>query len=525
MFASHRFRSAVAAAAVIAAIAAACSAAGPSSELGVTATGQTRHSVAATGALEVTVEGVASLSAPVGALRPGAEVAVGSSVPRDLPDGFTAGTAQLDVTVDDGVVVAPVTVTFDVDLAATEGLGVVLHRSPVGAWEVVGVGSTSVQVTEFSPHIFGWVVDAASFVADTTFEAVDAAADWVSGRTDPPVCAGEVPSWASGSGLFADGTFHVCLGANPDPYDGTERVEVRLRSNRAAFQLLDVPAGADWVWVEGSTPQLQRLAGQILGFDPSSTVLVAPGRTVTAGWRRPPAAELDLEFRSRQENLTVAVSVAAEWVGTTDVGTVVMVMAACEALGSDWGVASIAECAVEGVGAVVEDWAGSYLDAAAADTIALGRHQIAAGDGLRVEVVERLGWLRRAGQLLAVPRAASWATKAVTYALDEAWSTWGDGANVFRLRLVGPSRPAAAACPDVLFGEYHDGAFDVSSTAGCDAAAELIRNVDEAHDWVVGGEVHVDGFSCVADIVDDPMPSATYWCSSGGGDTVSWTRS
>ena len=64
-------------------------------------------------------------------------------------------------------------------------------------------------------------------------DVADWGVDWATGRTDAPEPCGTAPyPWFGGSGVPPDGAFHVCLDKNPRD-DGTERVEVKIKSNRA----------------------------------------------------------------------------------------------------------------------------------------------------------------------------------------------------------------------------------------------------------------------------------------------------
>jgi hypothetical protein len=147
-------------------------------------------------------------------------------------------------------------------------------------------------VSEFSDFFGGWW-NPANWVEEV-FQvgqgAWDAVADWMTGRTDPPPC-GDAPPWARVQTSELS-SVHVCLQANPAD-DGTERAELFVKSNRNTAQLITLPAGADYVWVEN---QPDWMRGPLVeGFnvgnadpvDGDTHVVLLGGQSMSVGFRQP----------------------------------------------------------------------------------------------------------------------------------------------------------------------------------------------------------------------------------------------
>ncbi|MCU1498000.1 MAG: hypothetical protein JWM47_1953 [Acidimicrobiales bacterium] len=139
----------------------------------------------------------------------------------------------------------------------------------------------------------------------------DFVADYVSGRTDPPACTDDPPSWAA-SGAKELSSVHVCLKANPAD-DGTERVEVYLKSNRHTAQFISVPAGADYRWVQGQPAWLQAFLSAGGMGNPGDTLLLG-GQAMSFGYRQP-FLDVELETRSYQTQLVGVINQVAGLLG------------------------------------------------------------------------------------------------------------------------------------------------------------------------------------------------------------------
>jgi len=244
-----------------------------------------------------------------------------------LPVGFNRAGPPVEIDVPQATIVEPVLVSVQGREPPVGAFPLLLHRNGAGFWESIPAlfvdGRYEAEAMSFSWYWPGWADSAADWIGSTTGKVVDAAGnvvdagfDWVTGRTDPPEPCGSDPyPWVSSSGSPPDGAFHVCLERNPGD-DGSERVEVKVKSNRAFAMWVVVPRdGADYVWIEGSSwdlvgPVLMAFAG-----GPSERVLLGPGRTVTVGYRRPSAVAAQLQFFAYQDTITQLFTLLTRHVG------------------------------------------------------------------------------------------------------------------------------------------------------------------------------------------------------------------
>lgn len=155
-----------------------------------------------------------------------------------------------------------------------------------------------VAVDTFSPRWAAWWQPDRwlSTVWEGITEIGDSAADYVTGRTDPPPC-GTSPVWAGEPRLTELSSVHVCVQEN-DADDGTERAEILLKSNRNTGQLITVPAGHDYLWVDGVPDALRPVLTDVVGGN-SGDVLLLGGHEMSWGHRRP-VVDTEVEALSYQ---------------------------------------------------------------------------------------------------------------------------------------------------------------------------------------------------------------------------------
>ena len=193
----------------------------------------------------------------------------------------------------------------------------VLHLRDDGTYALIpalyddSTGTVSVWVDSFSNFFsgwwnpFNWVEEAIRIVGG----AVDFIADWVTGRSDPPRCNNEAPDWGSVTVVEA-ASLHVCVQANARS-DGTERVEVFIKSNRSTMQAVTIPTGVDYLWVE-SQPDFFRPVSSAIAADISfgtpieqivdiqsspQIVTLFGGESMSFGFTRP-TGDIDVEIRA-----------------------------------------------------------------------------------------------------------------------------------------------------------------------------------------------------------------------------------
>lgn len=115
--------------------------------------------------------------------------------------------------------------------------------------------------------------------------AFDWTADYITGRTDPPACENNAPSWfhTTPRGMSS---VHVCTKSNPAP-DGAVRGEVLLKSNRSTAQVIRLPDVAkDYVW--NSQPEdLALILTGLSGVDDETNRTLLGGDSMSVGVRQP----------------------------------------------------------------------------------------------------------------------------------------------------------------------------------------------------------------------------------------------
>jgi hypothetical protein len=313
-----------------------------------------------------------------------------------LPSGFTTAGAGVDVTVEDGSVGEPLRLSVPGKSPPADAVAVLLHRNDAGMWEANPAehrdGVYVADVSSFSPFLPGFL---------NPFEWFDSVSDWLTGRTDPPAdCETDPYGWvadqASGP---ADGSFHACVRANPDPDTGVERVEVKIKSNRSMAMWISIPDHErDYLWVEGA-PEWDSYGVAITELDGGSPnrVLLGPGRTMTVGYTRPIGAGPELVFSSYQNNTTQIASLAQQYLGDLGSLGLLAAMVVCVegantregfgALALDAAVECLPKTAEMLITSGITDGGkafGSILDTRYASIVAQGRMQLSAGasDGI-----------------------------------------------------------------------------------------------------------------------------------------------
>ncbi|MEU5908448.1 hypothetical protein ABZ780_29260 [Micromonospora sp. NPDC047467] len=235
--------------------------------------------------LAVAVPGLGHLTAPSGAFATAGKVVV-HRLRSDNPDGslVVVGGMGVDVAFEGTSLASPITILFDDPGAMRQlpkaALPVVLHKPDGGGWEAKSVSRTAdgvpyISTKDFSPNLFGWIP-----VPDWVRELADSFADFTTQRTDARPCSGlSAPSWSSIDKRTT--MVHLCAIANAD------RAEIQVQSNRRFYQWVAVPAGADYVWVEGQPDLLRRVVANVTGHDAGSNVLLAGNGWFTAGYKQP----------------------------------------------------------------------------------------------------------------------------------------------------------------------------------------------------------------------------------------------
>lgn len=124
--------------------------------------------------------------------------------------------------------------------------------------------------------------------AELAAEALTSALEASGVRTPAPDCQPS-PDWASFSGLPTEAV-HVCVQDNPME-DGTERVEVFLRSNTGQFLVVETPPAVDFVWIDGQPEWSRDLLGWLTQAPPGRGFLLPPGGEMSFGIARPSSSE------------------------------------------------------------------------------------------------------------------------------------------------------------------------------------------------------------------------------------------
>lgn len=205
-------------------------------------------------------------------------------------------------------------------------------RIEPGTWDPAA-GTITVEAAQFSERFGGWwnPLNWAEAGINGVAGAVDATADWLTGRTDPPACKNDV-SWASKK-VNELSSVHVCLQMNLAE-DGSERAEVYIKSNRNTAQLITVPSGVDYLWVEYQQPAIQRLLARAAGGD-SNMVLLPGGSSMSFGFRRP-IPDLDYEVLSLTTKRMVVINGVMSYFGSTETDVTIAVAAAAYSCASGY---------------------------------------------------------------------------------------------------------------------------------------------------------------------------------------------
>lgn len=378
-----------------------------------------------------------------------------------LPGSFTPAGSAVLVVVDDGVIDEASTISIDATAPPAGSTPVVLHLNDAGGVEAnaasVVDGTYTAVLGSFSWALPGWF-------EDTWF---DSAFDWLSGRSDEPDnCTHEPYGWVAASGAPADGSFHVCERANPRD-DGTERVEVVIKSNRSmAMWITMTDFERDFVWVEGA-PDWDSYGVAINELDggPPGRVLLGPGRTMTVGFTRPLGAGPTLRFSSYQNNTTQVASLAQQYLGDLgQVGMLAAMLVCVEGANTGEGFAALSLQAAVGclpkiaellVTSGVSDGAtafGSVLDARYASLVAQGRLQLSVGaiDGIEALINDASATSRAATAFKAAGNAllAANLLADATSMLSDSILAFTPGLNTYTVNLVGaPDSPASSPEP------------------------------------------------------------------------------
>lgn len=398
--------------------------------------------------------------------RDGSSIA-GMSVARGVddilvPDGFNPAGPPLDVHVPDGAVREPVAVSIPGLEPPAGAIPLLLHRNDVGGWESIPAtfssGRYEAEALSFSWYWPGWADTASDWVGSTVGSVVDAAGnvidagvDWVTGRTDPPETCGSDPySWVATAGSPPDGAFHVCLDQNPTD-GGSERVEVKIKSNRSFAMWVVVPRnGADYVWVEGSSWELVGPVLSAFTGGTSERVLLGPGRTLTVGYQRPSEVSSELDFFAYQDTVTQAFTLLTRHVGEVNAELgILMATISCfdeglEGLGDvSWDRAS--GCFSSGLGATTNQVELAFDRAVGSGRISLDSGDI---DAFRSSVLRTERLSSAAANLKTVAgvlAAGRFAADAVVLANDAALGLV-EGAGTLRVNLVAsPGAPPTSA--------------------------------------------------------------------------------
>ncbi|WP_110004053.1 hypothetical protein [Geodermatophilus normandii] len=266
--------------------------------------------------LELTIDGVAQLTAPAGAFTGPTRVTLTpqpatAAATADVP-GTTVAGPGVDVTFDGPAPVQPLRLVLtDVsDQPSADAIPVVLHQRHDGTWETelgefTPDGGIAVEATEFSSRWTAWLSAPADWVRNALSAVADSLVDAVGGRTDPPACADDGPAWAAQASTTT--TVHDCLITNTDPDSGRVRAELQLAPNRRYYVGVHVPEGVEYTWVQEQPAALRAALGRMFGFDPDRQVYIGPGTMTTSGAVQP-AADTTLTFTAAVDGTSAALS-------------------------------------------------------------------------------------------------------------------------------------------------------------------------------------------------------------------------
>ena len=459
------------------------------------------------------------------------------TLPTDeLPNGFTAAGRGVEVEVVDGAATELLELSVPGAAPPHGATAVMLHRTDALTWEfdaaTFEAGIYTASVGSFSLRIPGWLTD-----------GIDSISDWVTGRTDPPTdCETDPYGWVAAGSPPADGSFHACVRANPDS-NGGERVEVKIKSNRAMAMWITIPEfDYDYLWIEGSGDwaQLGTLIEELdVAFGPDR-VLLPPGRTMTLGYRRPVGSGPQLEFSSYQNITTQLASLAHKYLG--DAGTIGMaaVLLLCldaatldgvDRRFANLGSLDAAECFLDAIGRLVtdsvNDGVGSLLQQRYDAMVREGRFKLSAGasDGI-VPLIQKASKIKyAAAAALNALTAVTLLGDATSMVQDGLVGLW-PGLNTYTVFVIGaadtppthlPTRPTT---PDL--GAL--ASVTIPSLCGHEGGTLIDGRlpVPPGPNGQDLGDVHLLASSAVfGDISGDAVPevAAVFGCSQGG---VGW---
>ncbi|MCO8127494.1 hypothetical protein NHL50_09770 [Acidimicrobiia bacterium EGI L10123] len=233
----------------------------------------------------------------------------------DVPDGITA-TAAPEPDPVEGILAAgpgmhvevpgPFTGTFEIHLAIADpptdtAIPGILHQRHDGTYVLEpglwnpDTGTVIAGATSFSTRWAVWY-DAAQWVTDAAATAaqgavtvvgggIDFVADFVTGRTDPPPCRNDPPSWATTTFTEA-ASVHVCSQSNDD--GATSRTELFLKSNRRTAQVVTVASGHDYLWAQDQDSDAHRkVLAWAARVEPGSNLVLLGEHEMSIGFRRP----------------------------------------------------------------------------------------------------------------------------------------------------------------------------------------------------------------------------------------------
>lgn len=387
--------------------------------------------------------GALTITGGAGALPAGHSVTVSQAASHaPFPAGFVPASDIFDVVVPAGLLQSPLELAFV--MPAGVGQPVVLHEQTSTSWSIdpaVLDGSTlRVTTTSFSNRVLGFLSGAWEWAFDET-----------AGTTSPCTSTPSAPAWASFSGPPASGVAHACLISNPAP-SGEERVEVQLKSNRATFLKVSWTGDAtvDYEWMEGADGPVTKLIRHSMGLGPQQALL-APGKTMTLGMRRPVGTSQQRVFKFDQDNATTALGIARELSGKVDSWLPILgVIAACssgtvsagaliESVDGDLTPQDLLNCSFDAIKKALPLYADHLVD--------LGTQSIASGTFTAEEISSlsrQVTALRTAasfmGKFAGVVSKTSWAAKAVTY-FEDALKSFIPGGNVVTVELTASKAP------------------------------------------------------------------------------------